>query len=265
MHHAQYDHAHLSLSAHNNNDRGKNGMADLILLHGGEHGSWCWEPLLKELDKGPFGRILALDMPGCGSKRGRDTSELTQAQIARELNDDVRAAGIDKGILLGHSIAGVLLPQMVIDAPELYSRLLFLATCVPGEGQSVMEQLGSSLHGEDPEHVGWPVDPATSTPEQLSIAMFGQDLSQEQLGWLLGEVAKDHTPPAVALHPVTRAGYAGRVPASFILTLRDNILPAAWQRRFAERAGCTEIIEIDTPHEPFMSHPALLAKVLRSL
>ncbi|RRV13444.1 alpha/beta hydrolase [Stutzerimonas xanthomarina] len=242
-------------------------MADLILLHGGEHGSWCWGPLLDELcrDKSGFDRLITLDMPGCGRKRGRDLSRLTLSSIVGELNDDLRDAQVARGILLGHSIAGILLPMMAVEDPTLYSRLIYLATALPDEGQSIMEMLGTSLHGEDPDHVGWPIDLASSTPEELSLAMFGQDLSEAQLAWLLGEVAQDSTPPAVAMEPATRAGYAGLLPATYILTQRDNILPPPWQRRFAERAGCDDIIEIDTPHEPFISHPALLANILKRI
>lgn len=242
-------------------------MADLILLHGGNHGSWCWAPLLEELakDKARFERIITLDMPGCGSKRGRDNAHLTLAAVVQELNDDLRTAGVSQGILLGHSIAGILLPMMAVEDPTLYSQLIYLATSLPAEGQTVMELLGTGLHGEDPDHVGYPIDPVTSSPEALSSAMFGQDLSEAQLRWLLSEVAQDSTPLAVAMEPAKRAGYAGLLPSTFILTLRDNILPPRWQRRFAERAGAGRIIEIDTPHEPFVSHPALLADVLRSL
>ncbi|WP_296254498.1 MULTISPECIES: alpha/beta fold hydrolase [unclassified Pseudomonas] len=242
-------------------------MADLILLHGGNHGSWCWAPLLDELamDKARFERIITLDMPGCGNKRGRDNSQLNLAAVAKELNDDLRNAGVTQSILLGHSIAGVLLPMMAVEDPSLYSQLIYLATSLPAEGQTIMEMLGTGLHGEDPEHVGYPIDPVTNSPEALSTAMFGQDLNETQLTWLLSEVAQDSTPPAVALEPATRTGYQGLVPATYILTQRDNILPPLWQRRFAERAGAERIIEIDTPHEPFVSHPVLLAEVLRGL
>jgi len=77
----------------------------------------------------------------------------------------------------------------------------------------------------------------------------------------LGEVAQDSTPPAVAMEPATRAGYAGLLPATYILTQRDNILPPPWRRRFSASTGCNDIIQIDTPHEPFISHPALRADV----
>jgi len=42
-----------------------------------------------------------------------------------------------------------------------------------------------------------------------------------------------------------------------------TFLPPNWQRRFAEHLGCEELIEIDAPHEPFVSDAELLADVLR--
>ncbi|GAA4658252.1 alpha/beta fold hydrolase [Gordonia humi] len=242
-------------------------MTDLILLHGGEHGSWCWDRALDRLTAQPggFARILTLDMPGCGRKRGRDTSGLSIAEVARELNEDVRAAGFEGGVLVGHSVAGIVMPLLPIQEPELYSQLVYLAASLPEEGQTIVEMMGTALHDEDPETVGWPVDPATSTPQELNRAMFCQDLDEATAAWLLGEVALDSTPASVMTGPATRRGYDGLVPATYILTQRDRILPPTWQRRFAERAGCDRVLEIDTPHEPFVSRPDLLAEVLRQL
>ncbi|GLZ84475.1 esterase [Metapseudomonas resinovorans] len=241
-------------------------MADLIFLHGGQHGSWCWDPLIATLCAGGhnFDRIILLDMPGCGRKRHRDPQDATLTSITRELNDELRALGVRGGVLVGHSIAGVLLPMMAVDAPALFSRLVYLTTAVPKEGQTIMEMLGTGRQGDNPEQVGWPVDLATTSPEALSVAIFGRDLSPAQLEWLLNEVSQDQTPPAAQFEPVSRRGYREvGIVASYVLTLRDDILPPLWQRRFAERLGCEEVEEIDTPHEPFVSHPELLAEVLR--
>jgi pimeloyl-ACP methyl ester carboxylesterase len=246
---------------------GRIGMRDLVFLHGGNHGSWCWAPVLAELNKSPneFGRVFALDMPGCGTKRGREVNQETLQTVVSGLNDELRSANVSGAVLIGHSIAGALLPMMVIEDPKLFAHVIYLTTSLPEEGQSIMEMMGTKLHGEDPEHVGWPANPATTPPAELALKMFDADLSAEQVAWLLSEVAQDVTPPAVAIEPVTRKGYAGLAPATFILTLRDPILPPAWQRRFAERANCKTIVEIDTPHEPFISHPALLAETLRPI
>lgn len=242
-------------------------MTDLVLLHGGNHGSWCWGPFVESLNLLPrcFERVIKLDMPGCGKKRGRDVLSLRLEDVVEELNQDLRVLGVSKAVLLGHSIAGAVLPKMLLAAPQLFSRLVFLACALPDEGQSILQLLGYTLHGESPDHVGWPLDPMHSTPEAMSVAMFGQDLSPQTLDWLLSEVSQDTTPPCVATEAISRVGYAGMIPASYIITLRDNILPVDWQRRFAQRAGAGEVIEINTAHEPFVSHPQLLAEIVLGL
>jgi pimeloyl-ACP methyl ester carboxylesterase len=241
-------------------------MAHIALLHGGLHGSWCWKPIEEALDGSNIAeKVFALDMPGCGKKRYRDSSNDSLAAIATELNQDIRDAGLRNVVLVGHSIAGVLLPMMAADDPSLFSRLIYLTTSLPLEGESINQMMGTTIHGQDPNHVGFPLDPLTTSREDLAVAMFSPDLSSAQLTWLMGEVAQDKTPPALTIEPVTRKGYDGKIPTVYILTLRDPILPPAWQRIFAERALCERVVEIDTPHEPFISHPRLLVETLGSI
>ncbi|MDB6144688.1 MAG: hypothetical protein JWP80_3732 [Pseudomonas sp.] len=242
-------------------------MTDLILLHGGQHGSWCWPALIDALHQEGqhFERIITLDMPGCGSKRGRPVAELTLSSIVDELNTELRHLGVRDGLLLGHSIAGVLLPMMAVQDPALFAHLIYLATAIPEEGQSIMQLLGTSRHGEQDNEVGWPLDPLVTAPEQMAVAMFGADLDDAQLAWLLNEIAQETTPPAVATEPVYRTGYPGPIPATFVLTQRDQILPPAWQRLFAQRLEIATIIEINSPHEAFLTHPSELVRVIKDI
>lgn len=238
----------------------------IAFLHGGHHGSWCWQPLIDAMVEGGFsGRLIALDMPGCGTRRGQDASGQTLASLAAALNADLRAAGVERAVLAGHSIAGALMPIMAAADPALYSRLVFLATCAPVEGQSVTELMGTAVHGDDPDKVGFPLDPRTTPVEQLCAAMFGPDLSEPQFDALMREVALDITPAALFHEPISRDGYPAGQPATYIVTTRDPILPPAWQRRFAERPSCESVVELDTPHEPFFSHPGELAGLLQQL
>ncbi|MGV8267677.1 alpha/beta fold hydrolase, partial [Pseudomonas aeruginosa] len=135
-------------------------MRDLFMLHCGQHVSCCWETLIEVLAETTpaFERVITLDISVCGRKRSRDPSLLALADIARELNDDLHDQGVSQAVLLGHSIAGVVLPLMAAQAPALFSRMLYLRTAIPLEGQTILQMLGTSRHGADPEHVGWPVD-----------------------------------------------------------------------------------------------------------
>ena len=236
---------------------------DLLFLHGGSHGSWCWRPLIQLLEDSRYtGRLIALDMPGCGAKRGQHAAAETLGSIAAALNAELRSAGIDHAALIGHSIAGALMPIMAAADPALFSRLIFLAASAPNEGESVAGMMGTGVHGEDPAKVGFPLDPKTTPVADLCLAMFGPDLSEPQLASLMKEVALDVTPPALFQEPVSRDNYPAGHRASYILTTRDPILPPAWQRRFADRLACEAVIDLDAPHEPFLSHPSDLAAVL---
>src|SRR3546814_8550446 len=87
---------------------------------------------------------------------------LTLAEIIATLNDELRAVGVARGILIGHSIAGALMPMLIIEDPTLFSSAIFLATCAPLEGQTVAAMMGSGRHGSDLDVVGFPLDPATT-------------------------------------------------------------------------------------------------------
>ena len=62
-------------------------MTDFIFLHGGGQGSWIWDETLAAMNQqsGGSARCLALDIPGCGTKRGRDTASMTFDDIVAEL------------------------------------------------------------------------------------------------------------------------------------------------------------------------------------
>jgi pimeloyl-ACP methyl ester carboxylesterase len=233
-----------------------------VFLHGGQHGSWCWSALLAQMSAADRARTLLLDVPGCGLKRQRGDESPTLAEVVAELNAEVAAAGFGPAVLVGHSMAGSLLPLMVAAAPQRYRQVVYLAACVPRPGDSVMATMGGTVRGLDPAVVGWPMDPATTAPEALLRAMFGPGLEAHTLSHLLHEAVQDHWPMSLATAALPHDGQGLSVPADYIVTLQDPILPVAWQGRFAERAGARAMHQLDAPHEAFLSHPAALAALL---
>jgi pimeloyl-ACP methyl ester carboxylesterase len=234
-------------------------VTDLVLLHGGGHGSWCWGPLLEEWKTlgFPFERTFALDTPGAGAKRGQSTAHWKIATLAQSLNDELRAARVRGATFIGHSLAGVLMPAMAAEDPSLFAELIYLQTSAPLDGQTIMQQMAD-------------IAGASGKPDQTRVArlrrLFGLDLSEEMLRWMVREASQDATPPALATEPIDRRGYdSSHFRTAYVVALRDPILPTEWQRRFAQRLGARQIIEIDTPHEPFLSHPKLLIERLAPL
>ena len=230
-------------------------MRDIVLLHGGSHGSWCWKDFRVALVRAGYqGQVLALDMPGCGTKRGHANQTQSIADIAQILTDEVRQENLRTPLLIGHSIGGVLLPYM---APA-FDHVCYLAASMPAIGQSIGAMMGSTLRGVDPAVVGWPVE--GSMTERFH-AMFGPDIDPATFEWMMREIAQDAHPASLNTETITRQ-CAPETTTSYIVAQRDPILPPAWQGRFAERVGACDLYEIDTPHEPFLSHPDLLAELV---
>ena len=243
-----------------------NKNSNFVFLHGGNHGSWCWYRLIEALQSQCNGQFLALDIPGCGTKRAQPSEGISLSEVATELINEVRQAGIQQAVLVGHSMAGAVMPYLAQQAPSLFSRLVFVTACVPRLGESVMQTMGTSLRGLDPEVVGYPLDPATTDALALMRAMFAPGLSHKDVQWLLEECAHDHWPMSLAAEPLSVELHKLKIPKTYIVTERDPILPPAWQGRFAERAGAENQFSIDAAHEVFLSHPVELADaILRAL
>ncbi len=236
---------------------------DFVFLHGARHGGWCWSKVIAQMAGRPgVGRLVALDAPGCGAKRGRDTAELTYDQVVAELNQDIREAGAGDAILVGHSFAGAVLPGMALADPALFRELVFLTCNVPREGRNMREEMGVALHWCDPDSVGWPADKETTPQVEMQRIMYTPDMTPEDTAWVMAETVQDNWPPKVGLTRLDRTGFLGLKPVSYIVTQRDPILPAAWQGRFAERVGATRLYSLDAPHEPFVTHPMEVADLL---
>ncbi len=231
------------------------------LLHGGGQGSWVWAETVRALEA-QGARVLALDVPGCGVKRGQDVSALDTDAIATELLADIAAAGLSDVVLVGHSLAGAILPLMAAAVPKSFRRLVYLTCTAPLRGRSFLDQMGSGLHGENGDEVGWPVDPKTHPLEQRYRAMFCNDMTGKEAEAFLAKLGFDHWPTDVFLRTDWHYDHLEAIPSTYIICERDQSLPPAWQQRFATRLHCGHIVRIDAGHQAMNTQPDVLAGLL---
>lgn len=119
-----------------------------MFVHGGAHGAWCWEPVLPYLD----GDSLAIDLPPKSIRGGPGRLEslpelrtLTIDDFTRSLLDDVDAAGIDRFVLVGHSMGGLTISEVASRVPERVEHLVYVSCMVPPEGGSAIDALPDDL------------------------------------------------------------------------------------------------------------------------
>ena len=237
---------------------------NLAFVHGGGQGSWAWEPTVTALqaqDPACFGNVLALDVPGCGRKRGAPTDGLTPADVARQLVSDIATEGLRDVVLVGHSLAGNLLPAMAEMRSDLFRRIVYVSCSIPLPGQTVLQMMGNGVQGSNDNEVGWPVDPATTAMRDRYAAMYCEDMDEQQARRFLAEHG-DEWPASFFTN--TRFEFdMTRVPASYVVCRGDRALPAAWQRTFAQRFRAERLIRLDAGHQAMITRPHALAEILR--
>ena len=220
-------------------------MSTFGLVPGGGLGAWCWEPLLSEL--GARGHHAAtVDLP----LEDRSAGAAHLAEAVLEAFD-----AIDELILVGHSLAGLIIPLVAAQQPV--KRLIFIHALLPCPGQSVADQFRAE-------------------PDMFNPEMF----TAEAPFWEHEEVANrflfHDCPPEVAHEAFRRlrpeSGTLGsevtplrlwpEVPCSYIVCTHDRTATPAWARRAARERLGVEPIEIPGGHCPFLCRPKRLAEAL---
>jgi len=242
-------------------------MADFVFLHGGGQGGWIWDETITAIALQSRGaaRCLALDVPGCGTKRGRDTAHLAFGDIVGELAADIAAAGLDRPLIVGHSQAGQVLPRLELAMPGAFARHVYVSCIAQSNGNTIGDMMAMQI-AQDPEGPLARVfnDPDCPPRERFRV-MFVNDMVREEQDVFLDKLEKDAWPPVAYSHAEWSYDHLASVPCTYVLCLKDQVLTPHWQQIFAERFRCDEIVHIDAAHQVQNTRPHALAEVLLAL
>jgi pimeloyl-ACP methyl ester carboxylesterase len=239
---------------------------DFVFVHGGGQAGWVWDETIGALSlqtHGAFGRALALDGPGCGAKQDRDTANMSYEQVIDDLIGDIERSGFRDIVLVGHSQAGTILPALLRRRPDLFRRAVYVSCSAPLPGQSILEMMGRGRHGANADEVGFPVAfDEDVTAEDRYRLMFCNDMSDADADAFVACLGQDNWPMSTMVFNGFRYDDLGVVPATFVMCVRDGILPLAWQEKFADRLGASRRIVIDAGHQAMNTRPHALAEIL---
>jgi pimeloyl-ACP methyl ester carboxylesterase len=207
-------------------------MARFVLVHGGWHGGWCFRRLAEELtDRGH--EVATPDLP-C------DEIGLTPLDYAQSVGPQPDA------IVVGHSLGGFTIPHI-----EARARV-FLAALPPLARAEIDECFAAGFGGTVHDTFGRSYWPDADT----AAARMYPDCSRAQSDWAFAQLR-----PQARLEPMPAPFGDGDI---VIATLRDAAVDPGWQIRTAGAHGA-RVIELDSGHSPFFTHPEELADKLSSL
>jgi pimeloyl-ACP methyl ester carboxylesterase len=224
-------------------------MATFVLIHGGFTGGFLWKdvrPLLREAGH----RVFTPTLTGVGERVHLASPDTDLDTHVQDVVGVLHYEDLSEVILVGHSSSTMVATGVAERVPERLSRLVYLDTMVPDDGQSWVDLLGPDIwaplweaaqaHGE-----GWRVPPPADDPRMSPHPV------------------KTVTQPLTVRNPeardVPRAYiHCTETPPDWFLGLSALIADAASEAR----AAGWHYRELPTHHAPMESMPEALTDLL---
>jgi pimeloyl-ACP methyl ester carboxylesterase len=226
-----------------------------VLVHGGGFGSRAWDRLIPFLPD----TTIAVDLPGRGHRSDVDVSTVTPQACAEAVVADMVSADVSDAILVGHSLAGVVIPRVLALASARLRVAVLISAIVPEHGESVMVTMAPATRAA--------VLPTLATGVYRPGASAGleqlcNDLNDEQTDFVISS----RTPDSVLLltEPNDLSGLTEPVPRWYVHLTLDRRVPPALQDECNARWG-GERRTLATGHMAMVANPEGLADILDAI
>jgi pimeloyl-ACP methyl ester carboxylesterase len=235
----------------------------LVLIHGlGNNSLENWYELIKRLQHRH--RIVAVDMRNHGkSDKPRERFEI--GQMADEVAGMMDAVGIDRAAAVGFSMGGMIAQELAYRHPHRVTRMVLMGTTSHhARGRKAISWLGFVL-GRALERLS---GKALSLFTYRYMTITGAVPARYDRWYREDKLDRDadlYYEAAFAVINFDSREWVGRldVPALVIISVKDQLVPAAWQYDLAARLKDAEVIElIDGGHEHPWTHADRIATAI---
>jgi pimeloyl-ACP methyl ester carboxylesterase len=191
--------------------------------------------------------VVAVDLPGRDGNRA-NLSAITHEDWVRSAADQISVCSAERVVLVGHSLAGIILPNVAVRLGKRVAAQVFISALIPAEGKSAAQTLGLGVDD---------LDGGFHPPEQRILRRtLCNDLTEEQTEHLLSRLIPEPGQPW--LQAVSRDDMPS-VPRYYIRLEADRAIPPALQVEMINNLGGAEEISVDAGHSAMISKPQALA------
>ena len=227
-----------------------------VLVHGAWMGASAWDEVAAEL-RAAGAEVITFDLPAHGADRTPPADASLDAYVARV----EQALDGEEVVLVGHSMAGVVISQVAERAPDRIAELVYLAAYLPSDGDSLADLAGHDADSLAGANLVFHADGTVGLPRDRLAEIFCADCDDG------GRAALDagyrDEPGAPFAEPVSLGDRFGRVRKTYIHTRQDRAVSPALQEEMS--AAVDRALTLDTSHAPMLAAPAELAAALLSI
>lgn len=233
--------------------------ATIVLVHGAWSDATAWqaiEPLLKAQGH----EVIAVNLPG----HGGDVTSFANINLQSYVDAVKNAIGDRTNVVLvGHSMAGIVISQVAEEIPGQIKELVYLAAYLPQNGESLL-----SLAKQDADsHIGkyLQIDQATGAANVAKdgvIDVFAADAPAQVGDYLVNNIKPEPLAPLATPVTLTNRKF-GSVKKVYIHTADDHAVSFTLQKTMVKNNGhISKEYSLASSHTPFISMPNKLAAIL---
>lgn len=228
-----------------------------VLVAGAWMGASGWDDVAAAL-RADGATVLAPELPA----HGADPAAASTATLTGYV-DRVSAAidGADGPVIVvGHSMAGVVISEIAERRPADIARLIYVAAFLPTDGQSLLDLSMMDPDSEIGPHLVFNADGTAGVDPAAFPDLFCADCAPDARAALIGGYRDEPGAPLGEKAALTTA-FAG-VAKTYIRTANDRVVSPALQTQMLAATPVADIVELPTSHAAMLSEPAELAAAL---
>ncbi|MGH7934953.1 MAG: alpha/beta fold hydrolase [Candidatus Binataceae bacterium] len=238
---------------------------DYVLIHGAWHGAWCWEAVMRELERNGQ-RAFAVDLPGHGAN-SCDPANVTRAAYIESVVSFIERRDLRNVVLVGHSLGGITIPGVAARIPRRMKRVVFVSALVIEDGATTGDETVSRMgsHVSEIRGLAEGAPAFTMAPERFRSA-FIQDGSRDLQDFVYAGLVPE--PAAPMREPMRMKEFHQlNLPTSYLICEDDLVFddPRIWHPGFSNRLKNPTTRSIKSGHELMFTKPVECARALIDL
>lgn len=242
-------------------DEDKKRYPTYVLVHGAWSDESAWGFVRNPLAVNANVVVVNLPAHGIDLTDGKNTG---LAEYVKTVTDAVNAQP-GKVILVGHSMAGMIISQVAENIPAKIEKLVYVSAFLPKNGQSINSIVGKFTNNKTPDFFQFNSDYTLVSINKESLPNV---VCADCPDYMKEVLVKYHkAEPVKGFNDVVKldAKFTA-VPKYYISTTQDNAVPYALQQQMIKDNGTIKkVYEMNTSHLPFVVQPDQFIKILTGI
>ena len=232
----------------------------LLLVHGAFSDASIWSKVLPLLTAAGAS-VATLTLPAHTDADNAQAGKTTLDDYVETVRRTVAAAN-EPMVLVGHSMAGMVITGIAETLPEKVAALVYVCAVLPENGRSLMSYTSTdpesrfAAHSQPDQGHGV----ITMSRDGLIDAVFNRTNDADAAA-ATATIRPEPLQPFVA-EAHTMADRFGRVVRYYVSTTHDHALTPSLQRKMFDAQPCEKVYTVDSDHAPMVSAPQSLADAL---